>query len=71
MNEFRSTGRTARWVIEELGGTWKLETAMPAGELERADAAPLKVTVSFELPARHATRPAPCTRWGAGLVTAG
>jgi hypothetical protein len=35
----------------DWGGTWKLETAMPAGELERADAAPLKVTVSFELPA--------------------
>ena len=34
----------------DWSGTWKLETAMPAGELERADPAPLKVTVSFELP---------------------
>jgi hypothetical protein len=35
----------------DWSGTWTLETAMPAGELERADPAPLKVTVSFELPA--------------------
>jgi hypothetical protein len=34
----------------DWSGTWKLETAMPAGELERADTALLKVTVSFELP---------------------
>jgi hypothetical protein len=31
-------------------GTWKLVTGMPPGELELADPAPLKVTVSFELP---------------------
>ncbi len=35
----------------DWSGTWELVTGMPAGELERADPAPLKVTVSFELPA--------------------
>jgi hypothetical protein len=35
----------------DWSGTWTLETGMPPGELERADPAPLKVTVSFELPA--------------------
>ena len=34
----------------DWSGTWKLETAMPAGELERADPVPLRVCVSFELP---------------------
>jgi hypothetical protein len=34
----------------DWSGTWELVTGMPAGELERADPAPLKVTVSFELP---------------------
>ncbi len=34
----------------DWSGTWELVTGMPPGELERADPAPLKVTVSFELP---------------------
>ena len=35
----------------DWSGTWELVTAMPPGELERADPAPLKVTVRFERPA--------------------
>jgi hypothetical protein len=31
-------------------GTWKLETDMPARELERADPVPLRVMIRFELP---------------------
>jgi hypothetical protein len=34
----------------DWSGTWELETGMPCGELERADPAPLTVTISFELP---------------------
>jgi hypothetical protein len=39
----------ARYQLD-WSGTWKLETGMPSGELERADPAPLTVTIRFELP---------------------
>ena len=35
----------------DWGGTWELETEMPSRELERADPAPLRVIIRFELPA--------------------
>jgi hypothetical protein len=35
----------------DWSGTWELETDMPFYELEREDAAPLKVVIRFELPA--------------------
>lgn len=35
----------------DWSGTWLLETGMPSCELERADPAPLKVIIRFELPA--------------------
>jgi hypothetical protein len=35
----------------DWSGTWKLETAMPSCDLERADPAPLEVVIRFELPA--------------------
>jgi hypothetical protein len=35
----------------DWSGTWELETDMLSGELERADPAPLKVIIRFELPA--------------------
>jgi len=34
----------------DWNGAWELETGMPSGEFERADPAPLQVTIRFELP---------------------
>jgi hypothetical protein len=52
VRELAMDGVLARKAARQLdwSGTWELETDMPFYELEREDAAPIKVLIRFELP---------------------